>query len=92
MMTTETDPTMWKWIVEHMWMPLSAAIGAVWAMLNSRISAVEKKADEAVQKSEFREYIARDEIAHEQLRQSVIKIFDKFDELKDLIVSNKRRR
>ena len=90
-MSNETDPTMWKWIVEHMWIPLSAAIGAVWMMLNNRISAVEKKADSSVSRDDFREYINRDTEAHEQLRQSIIKVFDKIDELKVILMDKKRR-
>ena len=87
-----SDESMWKWITEHMWMPLSAAVAAVWTMLNNRITAVENKADAAVNKEEFKSYMERDAEAHEQLRQSVIKIFDKFDEMKDLIIKTGKRR
>jgi len=88
-MSNETDPSLWKWLVEHLWAPVGAGVGVIWAMLNARISKVETKADVAVPKQDFRDYIERDQEEHERLRLTQAKIFDKLDEIKTLIIKRK---
>ena len=83
------DVTMWKWLADHLWAPLSAAIGALWLMLNARINRVEQKAENAVDKDSFQQFVERDSEEHERLRQSTIKIFDKLDEIKTILMTRK---
>lgn len=84
-----SDDSIWKWAVEHMWAPVGAGVGVIWAMLNARIVRTETKADKAVPKEDFRDYVEQDKEEHERLRQAQIKIFDKLDEIKTLIITRK---
>ena len=88
-MSSETDPTIWRWLADHLWAPLTGVVAVVWAMLNARIVRVEEKADAAVPKPDFRDYVEQDKEEHERLRQTQIKIFDKLDEIKTLIITRK---
>ena len=72
-----------------MWAPVGAGVGLIWAMLNARIVKTETKADAAVQKDDFKEYVAQDKEEHDRLRQTQAKIFDKLDEIKTLIITRK---
>lgn len=85
----ESDPGIWKWLLEHMWVPMTGAAGAVWALLNARIVKAETRAENSIQRIEFKEWIERDLKEHDNLRQNQVKIFDKIDELKTLILARK---
>jgi len=89
-----TDPTIAAWLIDHAWAPLSAGIAGVWAHTNGRFRALEKKKlDEALfkqwaesQERTFSEHVARTERAQLQAREAVIKMYDKLDDLKDIML------
>ena len=95
-MPTGVDPSFWKWLLENIWLPLTGLGGVVWAMLNARIARIESKSENAIQREDFKEHLARDKESHEEIREHIVKLFENaetdrketrasFDELKGCI-------
>ncbi len=64
-MTPEIEPTIWKQATEWLWTLLLVPVQVLW-----------KKADNAVSKDDFKEFIRASKEADETLRQATIKLFD----------------
>ena len=46
---------------------------------------------EVVRKEDFREYVRRSEESRGELRDAIVKLFDKFDDLKTIIIDQGKR-
>ena len=46
---------------------------------------------EVVRKDDFREYVERSDQSRSELRDSIVKLFDKFDDLKTIIIEQGKR-
>ena len=78
------------------------ALGAAWQRLTQRVGGLErdhvsreeidKLKDASVQKDDFKDYIERTDKSREELRDSVIKLFDRVDEVKDLLIELRKER
>ena len=75
-MPTGVDPSFWKWLLDNIWMPLTGAVGIVWAMLNARIARIEAKSEGAIQREDFKEHLSSDKEAHEEIRQHIVRLFE----------------
>jgi TFIIF-interacting CTD phosphatase-like protein len=95
------DPSFWQWLSQHLWAPLLGLVAVWWSMLQSRISKVEKAAQDAVTGEEFVGYVARTDKQLDDFRRDVKDIYELFrrheaedrtrhDELVAMIHSNHR--
>lgn len=82
-MSIETDVGFWKTVVNWLWAPFSALIGAVCLMVNSRLSEVERAVDKALPRADFEGYVARSDKSREEVRESVVKLFDEARSIRD---------
>lgn len=69
-MATE-DPGLWKQAAEWLWAVLALPIATLW-----------RKADNAVAKDDFKEYAREAKEERKEIRETMAKIFDKIDEVK----------
>lgn len=81
---TIDDPTLWKWVLDHVWLGLTALMTFVWRVLNGKIETVEKIGKERIDMLASDTKKRMDEIAAETTRNREIsaKIFDKLDEMR----------
>lgn len=82
-MSIETDISFWKNAANHLWAFAILLVSTVWAMLTRRISAIEKVAHGALQRSEFEGYVLRSDRHREELRESNSKLFDETRAIRD---------
>lgn len=82
-MTIETDVSFWKTIVNWLWAPVGALIGILWVMVNGRITEIQRVADEALPRADFEGYVMRSDRSREELRESVIKLFEETKAIRD---------
>lgn len=71
-MSVENDPGFWKQAADWMWAVLALPIATLW-----------KKADGALQKDDFKSYMEEAKAERKEMRENVIKLFDKIDEIKE---------
>lgn len=71
-MILDSDPGLWKQISSWMWAILALPIATLW-----------RRSENSVQKDEFRAAIEDAQRDRKEIRENVIKIFDKIDNLKD---------
>lgn len=64
-MTPEIEPSIWKTASDYLWAAILIPVKMLWT-----------KADNAVQKDDFKEFIRASKEADETLRQATIKLFD----------------
>ena len=76
-------------IVEWVILGVLAVGGWLFRGLHSRITELEKH---SVQKSDFRHFEERADQSRGELRESIIKLYDRMDELKSLILEHRRDR
>ena len=70
---------------------ITGLIVLVWGMLNSRITKIEDRGENTILRIEFTEHARRDEKALEDLRVSTIRIYEKIDEIKTMILEERRK-
>ena len=63
---------------------VAGLVGFAVKSTNTRISRLEH---ETLSRSEFREYVEKAEQSRSELRDSVVKLFDKIDSIKDVLIS-----
>lgn len=69
------DPEFWKTAAQWLWAALLVPVGVLW-----------KKADGAIQKDDFKEFISRFDQHCRDDRETQAKLFDKVDEVKTLLI------
>lgn len=69
------DPSFWQDAAKYLWSVLLIPVGVLW-----------KKADGAIQKEDFKEFIARFDQHCRDDRETQAKLFDKVDEVKTLLI------
>jgi uncharacterized membrane-anchored protein YhcB (DUF1043 family) len=85
---------MGAWLLDHVWAPV---MGLLALMVKNRFERVEAKAEAAVSKADFerhlqqsdrelKDYFASASKQRDELRDSVIKLFDRLDDLKTLLL------
>ena len=70
-MPIDTDPGIWKQISGWLWALLAIPIASIW-----------KKADGAVQKDDLKDYLREAKEERREMRENIIKLFDKVDEVR----------
>ena len=75
---------------------------ASWRRLTQRVAEIErahvtrdeheKLKDVTLTKVDFREYVTRADESRAELRESIVKLFDRVDEVKDIVLELKRDR
>jgi hypothetical protein len=92
-MSAAPDPTLLTWLADNLWAPI-AGVFATWGkltfgLIHARIERVEEKAENAISKTDFKEYADRSETSRKELRDGLIGVYKSIDELKTLIISQK---
>lgn len=76
------DPSVWKYLLDHVWVPLGAAIAALWAMLNGRISETRQEIHSmktevdsmykyGITKEDFKAHVDSDDKVQMQIREEI---------------------
>ncbi len=79
-MSIEADPGFWKQVSSWLWLVVMPLIALVWGLVNKRMDRVEKKAEEALPKTEFDKHV-------EKHRSDIKELFARGDQLKDHVNS-----
>jgi hypothetical protein len=92
-MSAAPDPTMLTWLADNLWAPFLAVVSGIgkvtFGLIHARIEHVEAKAENALSKIDFKEYVDRSETSRKELRDGLIGVYKSIDELKTLIISQK---
>lgn len=104
MLALPTDPNsgndIFVWAIDHLWVPVSGAILGIWTHINGRFKKLDHgKLDKENfdlwsknQEIQFEQHMNRMELINEQHRQAEIKLSDKLDDLKTLILERRTER
>jgi NH3-dependent NAD+ synthetase len=68
-MSLDSDPGFWRQISGWLWAALTVPLGVLW-----------KKADNALSKQEFKEFVTESKEVRKELRDSVLKLFENAEE------------
>lgn len=96
----DSGTTVIVWAIDHLWIPISGSIVGVWAHLQNKFNKldegkVDKDEFEMWSKhrdDQFSQFMNRSSMLDEQHRQTEIKLFDKIDQLKTIMLSRNRER
>lgn len=88
------------WLLDHLWAPVSAVVMGVWTHLGGKFRRLDKEKldredfDKWVLQHEsiFSQHVQRTERMNEERRQTEIKLFDKLDDLKTIILERRAER
>lgn len=89
------DPNVWQAIVDFLWIPLGAAVAAVWALLTGRIRTVEVGVemlkDRMITKDDFLMHTKNEENNQRDIKEAIkeqkavnVRIFDQIRELEKM--------
>lgn len=84
------SPEIFRWLVDNLWLPAMGVFSFIGksavSLVVGRIEKVEKKAESAVSKDDFREYAERAETSRKEMREAVVGLYKAVDEVKTLII------
>lgn len=78
------EPTLWKWIFDHVWMGVAAMMSVIWTMLNGKIKDAEERAIERHDALALEHGKRMDALTSENNKNREIsaKIFDKLEAMR----------
>ena len=96
-MSADGDPGLWERIANYLWIALGVAGGVIYKIFDSRIEKLDhrmKSIEQTVGNVQIVTTVMDSKIAHlekasEQRRQAEIKIFEKLDDIKDMVRQHK---
>lgn len=78
-MSSETDATVWRVLLDHLWAPIGAVL---MYLIKGRLEKVEAKADAALPRQEFDRHVVASTKDRDERRQTELALFDRVDDLR----------